>query len=36
MLIAPPLNMERDDIDELVTIVDRALTRIDAQFAGGQ
>jgi 4-aminobutyrate aminotransferase-like enzyme len=36
MLIAPPLNMERADMDELVAIIDRALTRVDAQFAGGR
>ncbi|MFN8377412.1 MAG: aspartate aminotransferase family protein [Anaerolineae bacterium] len=34
MLIAPPLNMEREDMDELVNIVDRALTRVDAEFTG--
>ena len=33
MLIAPPLNMERAELHELVDIIDRALTRIDAQFA---
>jgi adenosylmethionine-8-amino-7-oxononanoate aminotransferase len=36
MLIAPPLNMERADMDELVAIIDRTLTRVDAQFAGGR
>lgn len=33
MLIAPPLNMGRADLDQMVDIIDRALTQIDAQFA---
>jgi adenosylmethionine-8-amino-7-oxononanoate aminotransferase len=32
MLIAPPLNMTRPEMDELVDIVDRALTQVDRQF----
>jgi adenosylmethionine-8-amino-7-oxononanoate aminotransferase len=32
MLIAPPLNMTRTEIDEMLTIIDRALGLVDAQF----
>jgi adenosylmethionine-8-amino-7-oxononanoate aminotransferase len=32
MLFAPPLNSERADLNEMVTIIDRALGVIDAQF----
>jgi len=32
MLIAPPLNMDRAEIDEMIAIIDRALGAVDKQF----
>jgi adenosylmethionine-8-amino-7-oxononanoate aminotransferase len=32
MLIAPPLNMSRAEMDEMIDIIDRALTDIDQQY----
>lgn len=32
MLIAPPLNMTRTEINEMLDIIDRALSMVDAQF----
>jgi adenosylmethionine-8-amino-7-oxononanoate aminotransferase len=35
MLIAPPLNMPRHEMDKLIGIVDQALSRVEAQFGLG-